>query len=503
MSAGIQLKILKKYAMKYIQLVYKRAIPKEARVTLRILLRASLCCYLLLSTMDAQGDAIRVGDEMLDGVHVAIKGNEYEILLPETGETLRALTSRKDVKLLATSPTPERERIRAEWEKQRAIRQGVTAKPATEKNAPVPELQADDVQIHKKRLTTSALRQSKAAEQQAEFETQLLLWAQLPQDLRQIMMENVADRAHVTLEVNAAKSESLGEVQQQAGSQLAEESATITARRAEARAAIADKRAEEQAARRDAEDKIAYADRHDDSGYYAAKRDHYANRSGFERFTGRSSFVSDFFATSYEGAYQREVANRDAAIADAASEYQERRQALKAEEKAIKQQISAETRAANARMAELEDEMQRARTDRTVLKMNSDNAIAQAERQLTLMYSLEDALASAYHPSLPFHQVAEMELAPHHGEREQRVRIKGDMWRVLWCINGPAQGSKLFNVSVINAETNQPVGYSTDEVSILRRFLLVEGPGEFIIRVRGAADSAVLVVTDEVPPASR
>lgn len=456
----------------------------------------------LAATASARSDTIRVGDQVLDGVHVAIQGNEYQVLIPETGETLRALTSRKDVKLIATSPTPERERIRAEWEKQRAIRRGITGKPDTEKNAPVPELKPDDVQIHKKRLTSSALRQSKAAEQHAEFETQLLLWTQLPQDLRQIMMENVAHQAKVTLEMNAAKSALLGEVQMQAGSQLAEESASIAARRAEASAAIADKRAEEKAARRDAESKIANAEFHDDSGYYAAKRDHYANKASFQRISGRSGAWADMNASGFESLRRREARSAEARIYSAASEYQERSQALKAEEQAIKQQINAETRAANARMAELEDEMQRARTDRTVLKMNADNAVAQAERQLNLMYSLEEAMAEGYGPSLPFHQVTELQILPHEGEKEVRVRIKGALWRVLWCINGPAQGSKLFSVSITNAETNQPAGYSTDEVSILRRFLLVEGPGEFIVRVRGAADSAVLLVADEVPATS-
>jgi hypothetical protein len=208
--------------------------------------------------------------------------------------------------------------------------------------------------------------------------------------------------------------------------------------------------------------------------------------------------VNDFYADTYEWSRQREIAYRDNAINAAASKYNQRASALTAEEKALKEQYKAEASAANARMAELEDQAQRARTDRTVLTMNAENAVFQAERQLGLMYALEDAMASNYSLSMPFRQMAELSVGTTEAEKELDLKISNKVWRVLWCANGPAQGSKLFSVSVVDKATGKPVGYSTDDVNVLRRFLLLEGPGEFTLRVSGAEDSAVIVVVDEV-----
>lgn len=463
-------------------------------------LPALVALALSIPPSPARADSIRVGDQILDGVYVALQGNEYQVLIPETGETLTALTARKDVKVLSTSPAAERDRIRKEWEKRKAIRQGVAEPAPTPAAAPAPV--ANEKPEGPKRLTQNALRESKASEELAEFETQLLLWAQLPEDLRNLMMKNVARQAHTTLEVSASKSAVLSETQQEAKTLAEEESAKLAEKTAKANADVAKNKARQNEARNQAEAKIRRAEINNDSGYYAANRDYYANKAGFDQYVGRSPSWNNYVARSYEHLRQTENAIADSAINYAASEYAARTGSLKAEERNIKQQYKAEAREANARIAALEAEKQRARTDLTVLTMNAENALAQAERQLSLMYALDDALANNYGLSLPFRQAAELHLDAHEGAGEKLIRVRGNSWRVLWGVNGPAYGSKLFSVSVIDNTTGKPAAYSTDDVSVLRRFLLLEGPGDFTIKVSGAEGSEVVVVADEVAPNS-
>jgi hypothetical protein len=79
------------------------------------------------------------------------------------------------------------------------------------------------------------------------------------------------------------------------------------------------------------------------------------------------------------------------------------------------------------------------------------------------------------------------------------VTVKGDSWRILWGVSGYAQGSKLFSISVIDKKTGKPLRGSSDDVSSYRRYLLLEGPGEFTIRASGVGDGEAIIVADEVP----
>jgi hypothetical protein len=52
---------------------------------------------------------------------------------------------------------------------------------------------------------------------------------------------------------------------------------------------------------------------------------------------------------------------------------------------------------------------------------------------------------------------------------------------------------------VIDKKTGKPLRGSSDDVSSYRRYLLLEGPGEFTIRASGVGDGEAIIVADEVP----
>ena len=457
---------------------------------LRIL--AAACLFSSL----AVADSIRIGDKIHDGVYVAAKGDLFEVRFPDTGKSMTLNNRRADVKLIATSPKEERERIHAEWQRRSAALAGEAPSPKPQPLTAKPKAEAPPAP---KRLTSNDLRQAKALEELAEFETQLILWAQIPDEYREAMFANVALAAESTAELNTARIGALHEQRAANNDVIADEAEALAKKQKQANRALESKSFELSQATGSANSKLRYQDIFDSSDYYANMRDSRLDSAVRNELFGQSSGGQRQSAQFWDNKYVAESNYRDGKRAEIAEEYLQKEKAIKAEAKSIQRQSEAETRAANARMAEIEAANSTARSDQTVLQQNAISAIARAERELDRMTALEEALASGRPLSVPFNQVAELKVVSGEDEASVPVTVKGDSWRILWGVSGYAQGSKIFSISVIDNETGKPLRGSSDDVSSYRRYLLLEGPGEFTIRASGVGDGEAIVVADEVP----
>jgi len=128
-------------------------------------------------SLAASADSIRVGDKIYDDVYVTFAGGRYEIKLPDTGALITVPVG-TDAKLLSTSSPEERDKLLEEWErKQKNYKlriSTVTTSPSTDSVEDVKEVSAT------KRLHSASLAERKRFKLNAEFDTQLLLWAQIP-----------------------------------------------------------------------------------------------------------------------------------------------------------------------------------------------------------------------------------------------------------------------------------------------------------------------------------
>jgi hypothetical protein len=327
----------------------------------------------------------------------------------------------------------------------------------------------------------------------------LILWAQIPDEYREAMFANVALAAESTAELNTARIGALHEQRAANNDVIADESEALAKKQAEANRALGSKSRELGRAKNSAELSLRFQDVFDSSDHYANMRNNRVDSAVRKELFGKSSSGDRQSAQFWDNKYLAESKYRDGKRAQIAEEYYQKEKAIKAEAKAIKKQSEAEARAANARMAEIEAANSTARSDQTVLQQNAMSAIARAERELDRMTALEEALASGRPLSVPFNQVAEMKIVPGENEAEIPVTVKGDSWRILWGVSGYAQGSKLFSISVIDKKTGKPLRGSSDDVSSYRRYLLLEGPGEFTIRASGVGDGEAIIVADEVP----
>lgn len=447
---------------------------------------------MLLVMHPLAADSILLEDELLENVIVAFSNGAYKILIPETGET-RISPQGSSTKLIATSPPEERARLRSEWERKQGIGRATTQEPKESVTATaegsIPNKSAPQ------KLTSAGLRNQQTFIQTATFETQLLLWAQIPPEYREELFAAVAQSAEQTVNLNAGRSELFQAQRESAQDAIAAEAKVLSEQRKETNRALESRQKMIEKESQKARSKAFWADFHSGADYAAGQRNQY-NRMidiGF----GDPNY-NRMRATQWGYESQRRAASADNKAFHAHIEHGRNSAAIANDAKRIQREQGAIESASGAKIAALDAAKRRALGSQTLLRLQTEDGVARAMRELEWMSALEDALAANYVSSLSFRAIGELETLGNDAEKDFPIQAKGKLWRVMWAVSGPAQSSKLFKLSVSRASDGRAIAGSTDYIAPHERFLILQEHGDFTVSVKGIEDSQCIVVVEEL-----
>ena len=442
-------------------------------------------------SLAASADSIRVGDKIYDDVYVTFAGGRYEIKLPDTGALITVPVG-TDAKLLSTSSPEERDKLLEEWErKQKNYKlriSTVTTSPSTDSVEDVKEVSET------KRLTSASLAERKRFKLNAEFDTQLLLWAQIPPEYREEIAEPIASSAQESLEMNIARAEIFETARAENNAVIEAESKVIAKQRKEAGEAL---KARQNLIERDRQAAASEANKaYRESGASWAEY----MRNSYDRNLA-IGFGNDSYnmmrATQWDREHTRRSNWAEGRANEAMVEHNRNVAAITNDAKRVQREQRIAEAASTERIQQMEAANRRAIGSQTLLRFQSEDGLIRARNELQKLYRLEDVLAQGYVPASRFTLLHEAQLQDASGTIEFTVRTDARLWRIMWAVAGEAQGSKLLKVSVVDEATGKAVAGSTDDVAPYERFLLIEKQGSFTVSLKGATDSHAFIVAEE------
>jgi hypothetical protein len=456
----------------------------------RLLLPTIFVALIPMCGQEVRADAIRVGDETFTDVYVLEQPGEYVILFPWSGETQRVSSKRTDVQLMQTSDEAGRKRLHEEWSRRHdmleAMRQEDSASDTTGDGIVQP---GDRAPV---KITNETIIQSNALEETARFETELMLWAQLDAVVREELFNAAAARARSDVLFNMGRVRAMQEVRNRNEEVIQQDISQLQDVVEEASAAVTERQAA-------AANELARAQ---SMAGWAYLRGGVRNQVLVQETRplvgqvdntlispGRLALGNIYWGNTASNQPDPSVA------AGAAIESATRAEALSDDAAAIAGSAEEAVAQTRERVSQLESQNQQIATEQTALALQTEDALARAQRELAQMQRLEDAFLGGYELTIPFTTVRELDTTMAE-EASLDVEITAPLWRVMWGVSGPATQSSGFVVSVRDAE-GKPVGGNMEAVSPYGRYMVLDGPGQFTIRVAGARGSHVVVVVEE------
>jgi hypothetical protein len=343
-------------------------------------------------------------------------------------------------------------------------------------------------------ITNETIREEGALKDTAVFETQLMLWAQIDPIYREQLFNAAATRASSDVLFNMGRVRAMQQVREENEQVIENEVVRLqdVAQRADAAATDAQMQAANELAR--AQNLAGW--NYIRGGIYTDvvvdPSPDVAVVDGRLISPGRWNFGNYVWNTDY----QRRSIAADEWAAGAAIESANRAAALNVEAATIAGNVEDAAAQTETRVAQLEAINEDTRVDEARLRMETEDALARAQRDLARMQQLEDALVGEYELTVPFSTVSELETTGGEAEAALQVTINAPLWRVLWAVGGDGETSSGFLVSVLDAE-GKPVGGGADAISAYKRYLVFDGPGTFTVQLRGASGNRCIVVVEE------
>lgn len=457
------------------------------------MLRLSRLAWLAAAmfTITASADSIRVGDKIYDDVHVTFSEGKYEIKIPETG-ALMSVPVGPDTKLLGTASPQERRKLLDDWElKQKNFKPSPVL--STTGSSPDSSTKPNAAR-EPKRLTSTDLADKRNFRSSTEFDTQFLLWAQIPPEYREEIAKAIAASAHEALEMNIVRTEIFETARAENDAIIEAESKVIAKQRKEAGDAL---KARQNLIERDRQAAVSEANKaHWESGARSAA----AQRNWYDHALS-VGFGNDSYnmmrATQWDREHTRRTNWAEGRANEAMVEHNRNVAAISNDAKRVQREQRIAEAASTERIQQLEAANRRAIGSQTLLRFQTEDGLIRARNELQKLYRLEDALAQGYTPVSRFNLLQEAQLRDASGNLEFNVRTDARLWRIMWAVAGQAQGSKLLKISVVDQDTGKAIAGSTDDVAPYERFLLIEKQGSFAISLKGALNSNAFVVAEE------